>query len=180
MVSWRSACASATRLTSPDAAKVCPKLVFVEVSAHAPLSTPPREPQRRARERRSAARHVEQAVIDGAGARWEEALVILVHERDAGDEREGREPPESSVLLTVRSAESAHGEQRQQRVLGEVRGLADEEVDVGERLLGDVGEEPEEQRPDDARRVRRGEARRRGEEHEARPGRQRHVAREEG
>ena len=57
--------------------------------------------------------------------------MVLVHERDAGDERERGEPPELFKLLPVRRSEGASGEQRQQRVLGEVRGLADEEVNVG-------------------------------------------------
>src|ERR1700753_100784 len=74
----------------------------------------PCEPEREADERGRSARHVEKAVVDRSGARRHEALVVLVEERDDGDEREGDEQPSSAERYAKRRSEGARGEKREQ------------------------------------------------------------------
>jgi len=133
------------------------------------------EPEREDCERDCAARHVQIAVVYRACARRQEALMILVHERDCGGEREGREPPKASKHREPRHAERTRGEQRENRILRQVRGLAHKEVDCLNRTLRDVWIEPEQERANDSRSVRRRELSRRSEKHEGRPREQRAV-----
>src|SRR3712207_3909405 len=127
------------------------------------------QPEREARERRGPARHVEEAVVYRARARRLTALVLLVHERHGRDERERRGQPRTTERREPRSAHRARGQQREYRVLRDVRHLAHEEVDLLYRSFGDAWEEIDQERLNYSRRVRRREVRRRGEEHEGRP-----------
>src|SRR5947209_15084564 len=102
--------------------------------------------------------------------------MVFVQKRHGGDEREGDEPPLSTQPAPRRSTEGPRGQKREHRVFGEVRRLAHEEVDFVNPRISDAGEEPQQKRAYDERRIRGRETRGRGEEYEARPRHQRAVA----
>src|SRR5205814_9011836 len=75
-----------------------------------------------------AASRINHAVIDRSRARRHEALMKLVAERVSHHEQERNPKPARAQQLLGRSAERARRQQRQDRVLGKMSGLAKHEM----------------------------------------------------
>lgn len=104
-------------------------------------------------QRRQSSGNVNKTVINRPGPGGDEALVILVEQREGHDQRGRNQEPATADRRAWRRSKRTRREKSENRVLREVGELSGDEVDHQERFRSRIRKQPEYEWSNNARRV---------------------------